>query len=592
MRIRFRATKVAAAALPLLLVLSACADSGSNGQENADKKGSNAATESEGVGTTKNKGYLDDPVQFKFDPPVTITTAISYTELKEDFKAGESLENNFWSKWVKDNIGVEVKYDFIVPQYQDLETKLRLLLAGKEKLPDTVTAQTQLANDLIDSGMARPLNDLMDKYLSPNMKALFDKYPQSTAAVTRDGNIYGIPNFFAMDEGTVMWVRQDWLKNLGLEAPKTMDEFEDVLKQFTEGDPDKNGAKDTTGLAVSLRNGPVTWMSTVDAIAGGLSGGSIPTTISLQEFWTPDETGKLRWNAIDPKNKAFLTKMREWVKAGYIDPEAGVKDESKAGEMASSGKAGIIFGPFWMAGWPIGDGDAKNFVAYPVPAGADGKAYRGEKAMVHDYIILNKDFNNPEAFFAYWNKILASNFGESDPYYDPRLKNGWGEGYDYVIQDDKVIRSNFKAAGVPSDKWPNPNDENKSFDPKWMLFGPPFIPYLADGFSEKFKADPTIEPSNWMEARVAKMNPRQLDAGIVRISQNDTAVVNQFTGVPTKTIKAKSDMLTKLATESYLKIIYGNQPVEYFDTFVEQWKKSGGSEVTKEVNEWYDSVKK
>lgn len=591
MRIRLKAKQLAIVVPALLLALTACADKGSNGQGGTDKNGNDSAAMSQG-GDAKVTGYLDDPVHFKFDPPVTITTASVYAEQKDDFKQGETIENNFWSRWVKDNIGVEVKCDFIVPQYKDFETKMRLLLAGGEKLPDTVIAELPLANDLMDAGQAAPLNELMDKYLSPNMKALFEKYPQSTAAVTRDGKIYGLPNFFAMDEGTVMWVRQDWLKNLGLEAPKTMDEFENVIKQFTEGDPDKNGAKDTTGLAVSLRNGPVTWMSTADALAGALTGGSIPTTITLQEFWTPDENGKLRWNAIDPRNKAFLSKMRDWVKAGYVDTEAGVKDEGKAGEMASGGKAGIIFGPFWMAGWPLGDGDAKNFVAYPVPSGADGKAYRGEKAMVHNYTILNKDFKNPEAFFAYYNKIMAANFGENDPYYDPRLKNGWSEGYDYVVYNDKVIRSDFKAAGVPSDKWPNPNDENKSYDPKFMLFEAPFVPYLADGFFNEVKSNPNAEPSNWMEVRVAKMNPRQLDAGVVRISQNDSAVVNQFTGVPTKTILAKGDMLTKLATESYLKIIYGNQPVDYFDKFVEEWKKSGGDAVTQEVNEWYDSVKK
>ena len=32
-------------------------------------------------------------------------------------------------------------------------------------------------------------------------------------------------------------------------------------------------------------------------------------------------------------------------------------------------------------------------------------------------------------------------------------------------------------------------------------------------------------------------------------------------------------------------------PVESFDKFVETWKAGGGEQITKEVNEWYQSVK-
>ncbi|MBW5445778.1 hypothetical protein GE107_06850 [Cohnella sp. CFH 77786] len=33
-------------------------------------------------------------------------------------------------------------------------------------------------------------------------------------------------------------------------------------------------------------------------------------------------------------------------------------------------------------------------------------------------------------------------------------------------------------------------------------------------------------------------------------------------------MKSKGELLKKLATESYLKIIYGEKPIEYFDEFV------------------------
>lgn len=51
----------------------------------------------------------------------------------------------------------------------------------------------------------------------------------------------------------------------------------------------------------------------------------------------------------------------------------------------------------------------------------------------------------------------------------------------------------------------------------------------------------------------------------------------------------KMAYLDKLETETYTRIIMGTQPVDYFDSFVQEWMNNGGTEITAEVNEWYQS---
>lgn len=41
----------------------------------------------------------------------------------------------------------------------------------------------------------------------------------------------------------------------------------------------------------------------------------------------------------------------------------------------------------------------------------------------------------------------------------------------------------------------------------------------------------------------------------------------------------------------YTNIIYGNESIDAFDKFVEDWKAQGGEQITKEINEWYKTVK-
>ena len=42
--------------------------------------------------------------------------------------------------------------------------------------------------------------------------------------------------------------------------------------------------------------------------------------------------------------------------------------------------------------------------------------------------------------------------------------------------------------------------------------------------------------------------------------------------------------------EVFADIVMGNEPIEAFDDFVEEWNSRGGDQITQEVNEWYNSV--
>jgi putative aldouronate transport system substrate-binding protein len=65
--------------------------------------------------------------------------------------------------------------------------------------------------------------------------------------VSVNGKIYGL--FRERDIATQgITYRKDWLDNLGLQEPKTIDDLYNVLKAFTFNDPDKNGKNDTVGL--------------------------------------------------------------------------------------------------------------------------------------------------------------------------------------------------------------------------------------------------------------------------------------------------------------------------------------------------------
>ena len=64
-----------------------------------------------------------------------------------------------------------------------------------------------------------------------------------------------------------------------------------------------------------------------------------------------------------------------------------------------------------------------------------------------------------------------------------------------------------------------------------------------------------------------------------------------FAGGATPTMIEQGETLEDYLTNSMDSIIIGEYPIDEFDKIVEEWRKRGGDQITKEVNEWYKSVK-
>lgn len=94
----------------------------------------------------------------------------------------------------------------------------------------------------IQAGMFWELDAYLEQF--PNLQTFHPIVDQNARV---NGQLYFIPRPAAVSRmGTV--IREDWLTKLGLEPPRSIDEFYNLAKAFAEQDPDGNGADDTYGL--------------------------------------------------------------------------------------------------------------------------------------------------------------------------------------------------------------------------------------------------------------------------------------------------------------------------------------------------------
>lgn len=551
-------------ALAMTTILAGC---GGNGANNTPSN--NATSPSNSTSTNTTSVELKDG---KYDPPITISYLRPWgPDVK--FKSGEDQDNNVHTQWAKEKLGIELKNQWISPSTNNaFETKLRLSLASNAEMPDIISyrGEFNLVRELIESGKFVDAGELFDQYASDVWKEAVNEDPTVWYPYMEDGKRIGIPILdFAYNGDPVMWIREDWMKKFGFEEPKTLADLEPILEAFTNQDPDGNGQKDTYGLSIGFKNAINTWMSDAGWIFGAF--GSMPNQ------WNMKEDGTLEYGSVGEGTKEALALLQDWMGKGYMSEEAGLYDETKAAEEFTAGKAGIVVGPHWMPSWPLEDVKRNNpdaeYKAYPIPSGPDGKAGRRGTSNGNGVILINKDMENPEAFFTYQNYLF-------DHYANPEVggefEYGLAEGYDWVVVDGVPTTDSALTGGYAPEKYT-------------LTFDGARIPSLNMATLAKLASGE--EPSTPFEKKIKTGVPQpMLDAATIVMAQKDIVMPQMFTGAPTKTMQMNNDILSKMENDTFSQIIYGKTSIDAYDAFVEKWYSSGGKQITEEVNEWYQSV--
>lgn len=240
-------------------------------------------------------------------------------------------EDNPIIKEIEKRTNTKLKISWVSPNnYGD---KMNVTLASGD-IPDLMlvfdtsyaAALPNVVYKMAEQGAFWDLTSLIDSY--PNL----DAYPEETwknAGI--NGKIYGVPRVRPTEGGDFPYVRKDWLDNLGLKAPETMEEFYQVAKAFTENDPDGNGKKDTVGIAGHVSQ---TGLGSLYWIEMGFNGSGDWKLVD----------GKLVHRDLLPGTRDGLIWLNKAYKEGLIPADFAVMKLNQVKDMLKSGKSGISTG--------------------------------------------------------------------------------------------------------------------------------------------------------------------------------------------------------------------------------------------------------
>lgn len=241
-----------------MLTLTACGENGSSAASSSDGKAT-SASEASSVSSIDTSN-----LNAKGTLPVLKNKVALNILFSQDTNI-EDMETNDYTKKLEEAVNVDLSFTY-VPAGTEGDQKLAVMISSGSTLPDMICRNvTDLQSYTYGSqGYFLPLNEMTDE-ISIYLKDYLDsedaqKYSQYINSP--DGNMYSFPRIIedlGNDYAHRMWINQTWLTKLGLEMPKTTDEYYEVLKHFKNDDPNGNGKADEIPL-IGNTNG---WNSTV-----------------------------------------------------------------------------------------------------------------------------------------------------------------------------------------------------------------------------------------------------------------------------------------------------------------------------------------
>ncbi len=203
-----------------------------------------------------------------------------------------------------------IKIEYIHPSLTNATEKFNLMLSSgnlTDILGYNFNSYTGGAQAAIDDGVIHALNvegnSILDAW-APDFKALLDEFHDTVGKEAKTDNGYYFAFGIVAPERSLNTtagpiVRKDWLDDLGLDVPKTVDDWYTMLKAFKE----KKGA--TAPLSMSDQ---------------GFHNGFISGAYGVNKDFFHDN-GTVKYAPAEQGYKKYLETMHKWYKEGLFDRE-------------------------------------------------------------------------------------------------------------------------------------------------------------------------------------------------------------------------------------------------------------------------------
>ncbi|TCO23322.1 putative aldouronate transport system substrate-binding protein [Kribbella steppae] len=178
--------------------------------------------------------------------PITSEKVTFKIVVKQDVTIGDWKTNAF-TKWLEQKTNIHIEWNQVGGTDDDVMTKVNAMIAAGD-IPDAFMGIEFTRSQLYlygQQGLFTDVNQFIDGY-ALNLQQAMKDYPDARKLVQApDKKIYSFPSindcYHCRASNGRTFLNTDWIKQVGLDVPKTTDEFREVLRAFKKADLGGNG---------------------------------------------------------------------------------------------------------------------------------------------------------------------------------------------------------------------------------------------------------------------------------------------------------------------------------------------------------------
>lgn len=349
------------------------------------------------------------------------------------------------AKAITEATGVTLDVSYPVASQGDAKEDVALMIANDE-YPDMIYAKGS-ATDLYQAGALIDMTDLIEKY-GPNIKKMYGAELEKLKWSQDDPGIYQLSyagvNQKTLTTGGSCQIQWAALKENDYKYPKTLDEYEKMIKSYLAAHPKTEDGLDMIGITMSASDWH--WMITLGNPAGLIADASPDNG-----QWIIDDEYNVHYKHVTDEEKEYFKWLCRMYNEGILDPNFATQTDDDYIAKVASGRVVAITDAEWhysqCEATLVADGKVdQTYVGLPVTLREDQveKALMYQGTTVGWGIGITKSCEDPVRAIKFLD-YLCSDEGQ--------ILYHWGiEGENYFLDDDgQPYRTDEEVAKAQSD---------------------------------------------------------------------------------------------------------------------------------------------
>ena len=471
-----------------------------------------------------------------------------------------TYEDNAYTRYLRKMLNIQ--NDNVYMEREDRYDELVNILAKDQTLPDVlVISDRAILKELVENDLIEDLTDVYENCTTPRIKEMFESYGSDLWDMgSFDGRLMAIPETVTDHGPRLLWLRKDWMDELGLEEPKTLEDAFDIIESFVANKMGTSDGEDPVGLVCDT-----------DLVGNTSSSYSVEPVFdkfyASPQQWV-NQNGQIVYGSVTQETQNALSYLHELYERGVLDQNFALRAQNNLRDLVVDGKCGAFFGLWWTPNNPLVD-------VYEKDKEIDWEPYYLQKSETDDaydsfrdnkYVVVRKGYEHPEivmkiisVLFDY-TRYEANDADEVNEYFalnvDPTARPlvinvDYNEATFQITKDIRAVEDGTKK------------EESLSAIEKSY--------YDA---CESFLHGKSSTPADWAayKSRISAVG-LLVDGGY---QSEERRYLDDTDGELPKSLQ-------QLEKKSFIQIIMGEKPISYFDTFVKEWYDQGGEEITEQI---------